>query len=177
MIGYTELETGVSQNISIQIDTALATPTLFAVIHADTGAIGEFEYPQFDPPVEAGGKMVQVSFHALVEGGDVYVTVKDQEIENDNVLIDEIFVFNPPVWVVIFNDKDGQPDEVIGYEYVSEGSVEYVPVDVDTEKVTPTLYAFLYEDKGDLGEFNINQDPVLLSYGEPVMTTFQVTLP
>jgi hypothetical protein len=177
VIGYTALETGVSQNVPIEINVAAATPNMFVVIHADTGTLGTFEYPQFDPPIEIEGETAEVSFHAIVEGGDVYVTVKDQELENDTILIDEIFVFEPPVWVVIFNDDNGQPGEVIGSEFVERGAIEYVPVEVDTEKATPTLYAFLYEDHGATGTFDPSEDTVLLAYEEPVMTTFEVTLP
>ena len=177
VIGYKELETGVSQNVTVEIDVTEATPTMFAIIHADSGALGEFEYPQFDPPIEAGGKPVEVSFHAIVEGGDVYVTVNDQDLENDSVLVDEIFVFDPPVWVAIFNDKGGQPDEMIGYEFVADGSIEYVPVEVDTEKVTPTLHAILYIAQDSLSIFDPDEAQILEVYGEPVMTTFEVTLP
>ncbi|MBN2499559.1 MAG: hypothetical protein JXB38_02265 [Anaerolineales bacterium] len=177
VIGYTELETGVSQNVTVEIDMAEATPTMFAIIHADSGALGEFEYPQFDPPIEADGRPVEVSFHAIVEGGDVYVTVNDQELENDTVLVDEIFVFNPPVWVAIFNDEDGQPSEMIGYEFVEDGSIEYIPVEVETEKATPTLYAILYVAQDSLSVFDPDEALTVEVYGEPVMTTFEVTLP
>jgi hypothetical protein len=177
VIGYAEIETGVSRNIRIEIDTAQATPTLFAVLHTDSGTIGIFEYPQFDPPIEISGAVVQVAFHALVEGGDQYVTMNDQELEGETVLIEEIFVFEPPVWAVIFNDKDGEPGDVIGYEYVEDGAIEYILVDIDLEKATPILYAFLYEDKGALRAFDPNEDTVLLAYGEPVMAVFEVKLP
>jgi hypothetical protein len=177
VIGYAELETGVSQNVAVEIDVAEATPTMFATIHTDSGALGAFEYPQFDPPIEVDGKPVEVAFHAIVEGGDVYVTVNDQELENDTVLVDEIFVFEPPVWVAIFNDSGGQPGEMIGYEFVAEGAIEYIPVEVDTEKATPTLYAILYAAQDSLSTFNPDEALIVEAYGEPVMTTFEVTLP
>ncbi len=177
VIGYTELETGVSQNVAVEIEMGEATPTMFAILHTDSGALGEFEYPQFDPPIEVDGKPVEVAFHAIVEGGDIYVTVNDQDLENDTVLVDEIFVFTPPVWVAIFNDNDGQPGEMIGYEYVTEGSIEYIPVEIDTEKATPTLYAILYIAQDSLSTFDPDQAKILEAYGEPVMTTFEVTLP
>jgi hypothetical protein len=58
---------GSALNVRVDIATAHATETMYAVLHEDRGMIGEFEYPGPDVPVEFNGLKVEESFR--ITGG------------------------------------------------------------------------------------------------------------
>lgn len=66
VIGHSEqLTDGVNSNLVIEIDTDAATETLYAMLHADTGELGVYEFPATDPPVQVNGEIVMQSFQVL----------------------------------------------------------------------------------------------------------------
>jgi plastocyanin len=62
VIGFAPLEPGVNENVVVDIDVAQATPSLIAMLHVDDGNIGDYEFPDADPPVLMDGEMVIQSF-------------------------------------------------------------------------------------------------------------------
>jgi len=67
VIGYTPVESGVSQNVTVTIHTFVATDTLFAVLHQDAGEEGIFEYPVPDVEQMMEGEIVIVPFSVTAE--------------------------------------------------------------------------------------------------------------
>jgi hypothetical protein len=48
----------------VNINTAEATPELFAMLHVDKGKVGTFQFPGVDAPVKVAGMIVSPSFMA-----------------------------------------------------------------------------------------------------------------
>ncbi len=103
------------------------------------------------------------------------VSVSDQELTNGAVTIAQ--ADSPgPGWMVIHADNGGKPGAVIGHAQLQAGENDNVVVQVDESKVTPSLYAMLHEDAGQVGayEFPGPDAPVLLD-GQMVSPAFQVS--
>ena len=66
VIGEGLIAAGTQRNVSIEIDTAQATPRLYAMLHADLGIERTYEFPGADEPVVAAGKPVMRPFTAAV---------------------------------------------------------------------------------------------------------------
>jgi predicted lipoprotein with Yx(FWY)xxD motif len=62
VIGFSPVVDGTNSNVEVEIDTAQATPNLFAMLHTDAGAVGTYEFPGADGPVMVNGEMVNPSF-------------------------------------------------------------------------------------------------------------------
>ncbi len=61
-IGHTAVKTGDNNNVVVNIDVNKATPTLYAMLHADKGITGTYEFPGPDVPVQVNGQVVSVPF-------------------------------------------------------------------------------------------------------------------
>jgi plastocyanin len=67
VIGFAAIEVGNNANVSVEIDLAQATETLYAMLHLDLAAAGEYEFPGDDAPVfDSEGNVVLAPF-ALLE--------------------------------------------------------------------------------------------------------------
>lgn len=102
------------------------------------------------------------------------ITVRDQQIEDSRVVVDSV---NAPEnsWLVIHRDENGQPGEVIGYTDLSEGANSNVRVQVNSQRVTNTLYAMLHKDEGELGEYEFpDGDPPVVIDNRVSVNSFQV---
>ncbi|NPV08128.1 MAG: hypothetical protein HPY83_09215 [Anaerolineae bacterium] len=67
LIGFAPVQDGENTDVVVEIDVAQATETLYAMLHADTGTEGQFEFPGGDPPVTVDGQIVSPPFR--VTGG------------------------------------------------------------------------------------------------------------
>lgn len=103
-----------------------------------------------------------------------YVKVSDQPLVDSKVTIDEVY-YNESGWMVVHNDIDGGPGEIIGVSPLFAGKNLDVIVFVDRTKVTDTLYAMLHEDRGELGRYEINQDFPVYVDGDSVSPDFRIT--
>jgi len=67
VVGLAPVHRGVNTNVKVNIDSALADPypTLWAVLHADQGAVRTFEWPGADVPVYQNGAPVMTAFGTL----------------------------------------------------------------------------------------------------------------
>lgn len=102
------------------------------------------------------------------------VEVSDQSIENGMVTIDMV-LSNGPGWIVIHVDADGSPGPVIGYAAVQDGINMSVPVDIDENSATDTLFAMLHVDMGEEGVYEFpGEDAPEMADGNVVMTSFSV---
>ena len=62
VVGYTAVQQGQNDNVTVEIDQTQATPTLYAMLHQDAGTTGTYEFPGPDTPVEVNGNVVMQSF-------------------------------------------------------------------------------------------------------------------
>ena len=78
ILGKTLIEAGVQNDIEVSIDSARATSLAFVVLHADTGAIGIWDYPSADPLFAIDGRHFMQPF--FLEGVEVGSgALEDQE--------------------------------------------------------------------------------------------------
>src|SRR3989338_4384005 len=77
LLGYTAVEQGENQNISVHINNDRISPKLYIVLHNDTGEMGKFEFPAADAPME---NMAAVEF-ALLSNAEGNETVVEEKAE------------------------------------------------------------------------------------------------
>ncbi len=185
ILGYSAVADGATADVSVEIDVANATQILFAMLHTDAGEVGTWEFPDGpDAPVKVGEQVVTPSF--VVTGGLAVaeerivpsVTVADQEIDEDKVIIAEV-ISDGPGWLVVHAQADGKPGPVLGYSAVAGGANTAVAVAIDTSSATETLYAMLHTDAGEIGTWEFPNGPdVPVTVGEQVVTpAFKVSQP
>lgn len=58
VIGQTLVPAGTTANVTVDIDLGAATSTLYAMLHVDTGTVGDYEFPDADPPVRVDEQVV-----------------------------------------------------------------------------------------------------------------------
>ncbi len=62
VIGYSRLNPGHNDNVQVPVNSAAATQLLHVVLHQDAGAMGVYEFPGPDTPVEVNGSTVMAVF-------------------------------------------------------------------------------------------------------------------
>lgn len=75
-IGYAMVKNGINTNVVVKIDTSLATPVLYAMLHEDHGIIGKLEFPGPDNPVYVNGQMVAPPFNVTGLVQDVTINIQ-----------------------------------------------------------------------------------------------------
>jgi predicted lipoprotein with Yx(FWY)xxD motif len=75
-IGETLIKNGINTNVKVNINTSLATPVLYAMLHEDHGIIGVLEFPGPDNPVMVNGQMVAPTFNVSGLAQDVTINVQ-----------------------------------------------------------------------------------------------------
>jgi plastocyanin len=177
ILGYSPVGDGANADVLVEIDAANATETLYAMLHTDAGEVGTWEFPDGpDAPVKVGEQVVTPAFAitgglAMVEEILPSVTVADQEIVEDRVMIAEV-VSDGPGWLVVHAQADGKPGPILGYSAVGSGTNAGVRVSIDTSSATETLYAMLHTDAGEIGTWEFPNGP-----DAPVMVGEQVVTP
>lgn len=156
IIGFAPVEAGSNSAVKVAIDAAMATETLYAMLHVDAGVMGEYEFPGADVPVtDVAGNVITPPFKLMTDEMMVTnsVTVADQMLgEADTVTIAEV-VSDGPGWLVIHIQADGGPGPIIGFAPVAAGRNSDVMVTIDAAAATETLYAMLHVDAGVMGEY------------------------
>ena len=99
------------------------------------------------------------------------VTVSDQAIVNGKVTVEKV-VSNGPGWIVIHAQKDGKPGPILGFSPVTDGENSNVVVEIDATGATPTLYAMLHTDAGQVGTWEFPDGPDV-----PVKVNDQIVTP
>lgn len=51
VVGLASVSAGINTNVTVEIDLALATTTLYALLHSDAGERGVYEFPGADAPI------------------------------------------------------------------------------------------------------------------------------
>ncbi|HRW05961.1 MAG TPA: fasciclin domain-containing protein [Caldilineaceae bacterium] len=62
VLGQTAVPTGISADVSVEIDLDGLTDTLWAMLHSDEGTVGEYEFPGVDAPVSVNDAIVMHPF-------------------------------------------------------------------------------------------------------------------
>jgi plastocyanin len=185
VLGYSQVAGGASADVTVEIDLAKATETLYAMLHTDAGELGTWEFPNGpDAPVVVGEQVVTPAFK--VTGGlpvaaetvTPSVTVADQGLQGSAVTIAEV-VSDGPGWLVVHAQAEGKPGPVLGYSQVAEGTSTGVKVEIDLAKATETLYAMLHTDVGELGtwEFPGGADVPVMVNEQVVSPAFSLLVP
>lgn len=104
------------------------------------------------------------------------VEVMDQEIASGGVMVPSV-IMDVDGWVVIHTtNAEGKPGPVIGYAPVPAGSSSNVKVGIETDQVTPQLFAMLHVDAGVAGTYEFPGDDVPVKNGDAiVMKPFNLT--
>ncbi len=174
-IGQTPLAGGVHAGVTVTVDPELATETLHARLHLDAGAEGVFEFPGEDEPY---ADAPEVTFAVELRLPRPVVEAAEQTVGEDNVATIARAELLQSGWVAIHADDDGRAGAVLGGVRLEAGTHENVLVTIDRRYATPTLYAVLHEDDGEVGvlEFPDGDGPLLVN-GQPVTATFAAHYP
>ena len=174
VIGWTQVLTGTSEGLPVEIDLARATGQLFAMLHVDAGYQGEYEFPGPDAPVTAADQLVNVPFNATFPI-EPSVTVSDQDASEGNVSIESVMAAAPG-WLVIHISQGGAPGPVIGQSPVIVGYNPEVGVAIDLSQATGQLFAMLHLDVGAAGVYEFpGADAPVFAGDAPVNMGFNAT--
>jgi len=103
VIGVAPLKDGVNKDVAVKIDPQKATPVLYAMLHADGGAVGTYEFPGPDVPILVDGQMVAPSFKASIgetANKSSAVVVRDQDVVGGKVTVEQV-ISDGPGWLDI----------------------------------------------------------------------------
>ena len=175
VIGQSPVSAGINDNVKVSIDLDQATQQLFAMLHVDEGAAGEYEFPGDDVPVFVDEVIVNVPFQAAFPVADA-VSASDQASSDGTVSVDLVSA-QAAGWIVIHADADGAPGPVIGFAPVGIGNNANVSVEIDLGQATETLYAMLHLDLAAAGEYEFPGDdaPVFDPGGNVVLAPFTLS--
>ncbi len=182
VIGQTQVEEGTNSDVTVELsEEASNQQTLYAMLHADTGNEGEYEFDgsdgSADPPVSVDDSVVVQSFEVTLPA----LSTRQQVVSDlQQVNVPEV-VSGQKGWLVIHEDDGGSPGAVIGQTSVERGTFSNVSVSLDRKiENGETLYAMLHEDTGMEGEYEFDPsqqdspDPPLTVGGDVVVKGFTV---
>lgn len=177
VLGFAPLTDGLNENVEVELDTANATPVLYAMLHTDDNTEGEYEFGAVegaDAPVAVDGAVVTPAFNTNL------VVVRDQvllpgdggEVAETVTLTADVVMSDGPGFLVIHADNEGAPGPVLGFASV-DGMTEGVTVELASADVTPVVWPMLHVDTGEVGTYEFGtvegaDGPVML--GESVVT-------
>jgi len=151
VIGQTALHPGANYNVVVDIDTSMATSTLYAMLHEDTGEIGVYEFGEVegaDGPVAVDGDVVTPTFTAEI------VDASDQMVDG-SVMIDAVTLSQDGFVVIHAGDAESF-GEVIGFAPVSAGTTTDVTVELMGD-ATSVIWPMLHVDTGEAGEYEFGE--------------------
>lgn len=154
VIGYRAVNDGETESLAVSIDTSMATPTLFAMLHSDTGEVGVYEFGQVegaDGPVRVDDAVITPAFNAEI------LRAYDQYVDMGMVNVAAVVVSQDGFVVIHAAGENGGPGPVIGFAPVSAGTSTDVMVQVDEAAVTPTIFPMLHVDTGEAGTYEFGQ--------------------
>lgn len=145
---------------------------LQVVLHRDTGALGKFDYPEFDPLIKNMGEVVVQQFvMALPE-----ILVQSGQIVSDAIEVDEV-ISSDAGWLAVY---DAESKDVLGYTSVPMGRSTGVSVRFNAMQPPlgeHELVAVLHQNAGEPEVFEYPAPDIVSEYGnEIVHKTFSVTV-
>ncbi len=178
VIGSVAVPAGSSRDVAVEIDPYVATTTLFARLHEDTGEPELFEFPEGDPPLAWNGEPVEAAFSVTLDLILPSVTMAEQTIARDGQVIVESVSVPEAGWITLHADADGEPGAILGQTPLLAGDHENALIAFNWRQATSPMHVVLYQDLGIEGRFEPETvDAPYLSQGEPISATFAATLP
>jgi hypothetical protein len=151
VIGHAALIAGWNFQIRVPIDTTQATPTLFAMLHADTGEVGVYEFGTVegaDGPVrDASDNVITPPFNVNI------IRATDQFVTALNTIVISSVTAQVGGWLVVHTEADGRPGPVAGVAAVRAGTTNNILVRLDRAEPTPVLWPMLHVDTGEAGAY------------------------
>ncbi len=151
VIGNAPLNPGENFDVVVSIDTSQATPLLFAMLHTDTGEVGEYEFGAVegaDGPVrDADDNVITPAFNVNV------VNMSDQRVTALNTVVAASVTAAVDGFLVIHTEADGAPGPVAGVKAVRAGTTSNVLVELDMNEPTAVLWPMLHVDTGEAGVY------------------------
>ncbi|PID86701.1 MAG: hypothetical protein CSA11_11335 [Chloroflexi bacterium] len=103
------------------------------------------------------------------------LSVSDQPLNNDGLLVIDNVTVLEPAWVVIHAEHDGQVGEVLGQTAVTSGTNSAVEVVIEPLQATDTLTAMIHHNAGSKDSFDFpGEDDPLLENGSTVAQSFAI---
>ena len=168
--GEASVAAGWTYQLEVPIDTTIATPVLYAMLHVDDGQIGVYEFDGqsgLDNPVMVNGQMVTPAFNVSI------LRAYDQFIQNDTFTAASV-TLQQDGWLVIHSDANGKPGPVLGHERVLAGTTKNVQVTLDANGRTEVLWPMLHIDTGTAGVYEFGTvagaDPPVVTRGVMAVT-------
>ncbi len=178
IMGYVEIAEGVTEDLVIEIDPLAATPQLYAMLHADEGEPGLFEFPGPDSPIQVDSQPVVSDFMVEISVRLPSVAVSDQILAEDETIIIDAVVATKPGWVALHRDDQGVPGQMLSFLPVEKGETENLSMHLNWRLASPILHAVLYEDAGEKSVYEEPEIDVPVQVnGRPIAGRFLVTLP
>ncbi|MCR9131045.1 MAG: hypothetical protein NXI08_00640 [bacterium] len=183
IIGKTMVDAGENSNVMIQLEEGVSNQeTLWAMLHIDTGTIGEYEFDGqngFDVPVTVNENIVMSSFRITQTNPEIMV---QNQVNKGNIFTLDVNAAEAG-WIVIHasNADNTGPKipEIIGKTAINEGINENVEISVEGEiSAGDMLYPMMHFDTGTIGEYEFDGqngfDGPVLDGQEIVVTSFTV---
>lgn len=149
LLGFAPVDKGENEDVAISLNWHEASPTLHAVLYVDAGEMGRFEGPEKDKPVVFGEEPVIVTFKAILPPD---ILIFDQPVLDGSITVDRATSLGPG-WVVVYQDDEGRPGNIIGWSQLEDGVNHQIAITVTESAVTPVLHLMLHEDQEIEGEF------------------------
>lgn len=111
VIGHAAVSEGENRNVGVSVDQNMATDTLYAMLHADLGQGGVYEFPGADSPVQIDGQTVVQPFNVQLQEtveAENLVEMRDNQFVPETLEID---VGDTVVW----QNMDGYLHTVTGF--------------------------------------------------------------
>lgn len=156
IIGWSLLDSGINNQVTVTVTESAVTPLLFAMLHEDVDELGEFGFPATDPAILFEEAIQPFDFRT--DAGN-YVMIHDQILTARNTITVSLAVVEQDSWVVIYNNDGGQPGEILGRRSLPVGINRDIEVTVDGESMTPEMFAVLHLDAGERRIFNFPNGP------------------
>ena len=163
LVGYAPVHTGTNTGVKVVVSPPLigARPTLWAVLQADNGVPGVFEWglnglAYNDGPVIVDKQPVTATFATSLASAAKpttpladKITISNQDITSGLIVIDSVTT-SQNGWVVVYRNPNFTADEIVGYAPVYRGTNTNVKMTIDTAKVgdRSTLWVQLHTDGG-----------------------------
>lgn len=172
--GFRWINDGESVNFKVPIDTSMATGTMYAMLHADTGEVGKYEFGTVegaDAPVSGDMAAVNPSFKAEI------LRAYDQPIVDNTVMVAAVTT-QQDGFVVIHDGDRTQVGGVLGFAPVKAGTTTDVAVTLDSMPTGNFVWPMLHVDTGVAGEYEFGKvegadTPVVIN---GVVSTFPIVV-
>ncbi|MEO8609260.1 MAG: hypothetical protein ABI690_15320 [Chloroflexota bacterium] len=151
LVGLAPVQAGTTDNLSVPIDGAMATPFLTAQVHVDDNQPGVFEFGHVtgaDMPLTGADAGFPAARAFKIAG----IFSFDQQPVNNTVVIASV-VSEIGGWLVIHAEANGQPGAVLGQTLLKPGTNPAVKVTLSSDGLTPVVWPMLHVDDTTIGTY------------------------